>query len=282
MTESVQDPAWGVQMMAEGWSDAISKANARIAELEQEVRRLTVLERTASQHASGRDADLAEADHRLALAKAEIARLNANERRMYSDLLNRNAELEKRIDELEDAVEASVFGDMFAERDEAHRQVKVLQDRLAKVRERLGQASSSHRETAWELAQELLPLLDGEAMPRPVPEDWRQLMPLLDDEHPEKHCNRCGGPNVPSWCAPSPLWNQVMRGGDINGKGLFDGIVCPVCFAALAEEAGIAWRWRFYAEKVLVPLQTTTPSGRTWNEQTWLWDDAEGAEKFDD
>lgn len=93
------------------------------------------------------------------------------------------------------------------------------------------------------------------------------------DEHPESICRRCGGPNVQAWSAPSPLWNQVMRGGDINNPDRFDGIVCPVCFAALAEDAGIAWRWRFYAEKVMVPLQTVTPSGRVWNERTWMWDE---------
>lgn len=94
------------------------------------------------------------------------------------------------------------------------------------------------------------------------------------DEHPERVCRRCGGPNVRAWCAPSPLWNQVMRGGDINAADRFDGIVCPVCFAALAEEAGIAERWRFYAQRVKVELAKVTPSGRVWNEKTWLWVDA--------
>lgn len=75
--------------------------------------------------------------------------------------------------------------------------------------------------------------------------------------------------------APSPLWNEVMRGGDINGADRFGGIICPVCFAALAEEVGIARRWMFYAEKVMVPLKNVTPSGRVWNEQTWLWEEPE-------
>lgn len=98
---------------------------------------------------------------------------------------------------------------------------------------------------------------------------------LVDDEHPERICKRCGGPNVRAWCAPSPLWNQVMRGGDINNPDRFGGIVCPVCFAALAEEAGVAQRWRFYAQKVHVELATVTPSGRVWNEKTWLWEEPE-------
>lgn len=96
-----------------------------------------------------------------------------------------------------------------------------------------------------------------------------------EDEHPELRCNRCGRQNV-SWSAPSPLWNQVMRDGDINKvPELFAGIICTACFGALAEEAGIARRWRFYAEVVNVPLATVTPSGRVWNEKTWLWEEPE-------
>lgn len=94
-------------------------------------------------------------------------------------------------------------------------------------------------------------------------------------EHPEDCCNRCGGPNVP-WTAPSPLWNQVMRGGHINGDDQFGGIVCPSCFATLAELAGIADLWRFDATRVKVPLQTVTPSGRVWDAETWLWTEPAG------
>lgn len=90
--------------------------------------------------------------------------------------------------------------------------------------------------------------------------------------HPEEFCHRCGGPNV-SWRAPSPLWNQVMRGGCINGPTQFNDLICPTCFAVLAEAAGIADIWRFHPERINVPLQLVTPSGRTWNDQTWLWDD---------
>lgn len=92
-------------------------------------------------------------------------------------------------------------------------------------------------------------------------------------EHPESTCGRCGGPNV-AWSAPSPLWNRVMRGDDINNTDLYGGIVCPTCFAVLAEKAGIADLWQLSAKRVHVPLQTTTPSGRTWNEQTWLWEES--------
>lgn len=97
---------------------------------------------------------------------------------------------------------------------------------------------------------------------------------MTTTDHPENTCGRCGGPNVP-WSAPSPLWNEVMRGGDINATDTENhkGIVCPTCFAILAQEAGVADLWRLSAERVHVPLQTVTPSGRTWNEQTWLWDE---------
>ncbi|HCT81183.1 MAG TPA: hypothetical protein DGT23_32360, partial [Micromonosporaceae bacterium] len=90
-------------------------------------------------------------------------------------------------------------------------------------------------------------------------------------EHPEGHCHRCGGPNLP-WSAPSPLWNEVMRGGDINGGESYDGIICPVCFAILAEDVGIADLWRLDAKQVHRTLQTVTPSGRVWNDQTWMWE----------
>lgn len=88
----------------------------------------------------------------------------------------------------------------------------------------------------------------------------------------ETHCHRCGGPNI-VWSAPSPLWNEVMRGGSINGNEIHDGIVCPICFAVLAKERGIADLWKFFAGRVNVPLETVTPSGRVWDEQTWKWID---------
>lgn len=39
----------------------------------------------------------------------------------------------------------------------------------------------------------------------------------IHGEHPEARCRRCGTLNSNDWCAPSPLWNEVMRGGDIGG-----------------------------------------------------------------
>lgn len=92
-------------------------------------------------------------------------------------------------------------------------------------------------------------------------------------ERSEDVCRRCGGPNDVVWCAPSPLWNAVMRGGTIGGDEQYEGIVCPRCFATLAETAGIARVWRLYAETVLVDLATTTPDGRVWDDKAWLWRD---------
>ncbi len=86
----------------------------------------------------------------------------------------------------------------------------------------------------------------------------------------ENQCHRCRLVNV-VWTAPSPLWNAVMRGGTINGPELFDGIVCPACFAELAETHGVADTWRLTAERVHVELETVTPSGRTWDSERWLW-----------
>jgi hypothetical protein len=92
----------------------------------------------------------------------------------------------------------------------------------------------------------------------------------LEPDHPESHCHRCGNPNC-SWSAPSPLWNYVMRGDDINGEEMYDGIVCPTCFMLLAEDAGVARGWYLTAREVLVPLKLTTPSGRVWSESAGVW-----------
>lgn len=90
-------------------------------------------------------------------------------------------------------------------------------------------------------------------------------------EHPEAQCHRCGRQFI-GWVAPSPLWNAVMRGGSINGNEPFRGIICPSCFADLAQQAGIASGWRFHATEVSAELETVTPSGRVWNEKTWMFE----------
>lgn len=99
----------------------------------------------------------------------------------------------------------------------------------------------------------------------------RKVVPYT--EHPEDHCNRCGGPNV-SWVAPSPLWNAVMRGGCIDGPQEFSEIICPTCFFVLAVERGIAYEFQVDGHS-LVPLQTITPSGRIWDSSTRLWEEVE-------
>jgi hypothetical protein len=90
--------------------------------------------------------------------------------------------------------------------------------------------------------------------------------------HPEDYCHRCGGPNI-IWYAPSPLWNEVMRGGDISGRSKWSEIICPTCFCILTQEAGIGSAFRIYATRLEVKLPTTTPDGRVWNSETWLWEE---------
>jgi hypothetical protein len=114
------------------------------------------------------------------------------------------------------------------------------------------------------------------AVTPPSPDDPPPPPPSRDGGvHPESYCGRCGGPNI-VWTAPSPLWNAVIRGGSINGDEIYDGIVCPTCFAVIAEGRGIAFRWRLTAKRVHVELETVTPSGRMWNEETWKFDDPPG------
>ena len=114
---------------------------------------------------------------------------------------------------------------------------------------------------------------------RCTPESW----PHQKREDPEKAtraevagsesvCHRCHGPNI-VWSAPSPLWNEVVRAGDINARGPYDEIICPTCFCVLAQEQDVAFGWRLIAEQVRVQLATITPSGRVWNEETWLWEE---------
>lgn len=83
-------------------------------------------------------------------------------------------------------------------------------------------------------------------------------------------CRRCDGPNV-AWSAPSPLWNLVMRGNDINGDPRFNDLVCPVCFVVLAAEAGVEGRWMFAVDPEPEGLVKVTPSGRVWDDVENLW-----------
>lgn len=87
-------------------------------------------------------------------------------------------------------------------------------------------------------------------------------------------CNRCGGRNV-NWAAPSPLWNLVMRGGSIDGPWKYAEIICIACFFELAADAGVAGRWRVSVDPEPEGMETVTPSGRTWNPVTWMWDESD-------
>lgn len=98
----------------------------------------------------------------------------------------------------------------------------------------------------------------------------REANKSVEGLHPEDYCHKCNGPNI-SWSAPSPLWNEVMRDGDIDGPVQYEEIICPTCFAFMAREKGIAEHFRFDASEVNVELKTVTPGGRVWDEEKWLW-----------
>lgn len=83
-------------------------------------------------------------------------------------------------------------------------------------------------------------------------------------------CERCNRPHR-CWAAMSPLWNAVMRSGSINGPWEGAEMICANCFMELAEDRGVASRFRVTAEQVNVELETTTPSGRVWDEDAFLW-----------
>lgn len=62
--------------------------------------------------------------------------------------------------------------------------------------------------------------------------------PLSAEDHPESHCQKCGGPNI-VWFAANDLWNRVV------GEEEECSIVCPICFVEMAEAKGIkppAWQ----------------------------------------
>lgn len=132
-----------------------------------------------------------------------------------------------------------------------------------------------------ELAHRLLAAAKDHAVwAEPIP-GWGDAYTKFEDLYQawikrdaEETCHRCGRDFI-FWTAPSPLWNEVMRAGDINHPGAepYRGIVCPTCFMLLAEKAGVATSWRVYGATVFRHLQTVTPEGRVWNPQTWLFDD---------
>jgi hypothetical protein len=84
----------------------------------------------------------------------------------------------------------------------------------------------------------------------------------------ERFCERCGGPNLRWWHAPSPLWNTVMR--DTEGREKF-GIVCPRCFGELAQEKGVADFFCLTTHDPKVPLPTVFGDGRVWDAEQCMW-----------
>lgn len=88
----------------------------------------------------------------------------------------------------------------------------------------------------------------------------------------EHKCDKCGGNNPLSWFADSPLWNEVMRGGDISAQDEYS-FICPNCFMQLAIDKGIADMFRVWSPSPLVKLKTATPSGRVWDEEKFKWVD---------
>jgi hypothetical protein len=94
--------------------------------------------------------------------------------------------------------------------------------------------------------------------------------PVVSGEREAETCRRCGHDN-PAWSAPSPLWNAVMRGGSIDGEPIYEDMVCAACFISIAKEKGIASGFRLSADDVTASLETTTPSGRVWDDSSQLW-----------
>lgn len=93
-----------------------------------------------------------------------------------------------------------------------------------------------------------------------------------DDQDPEgESCHRCGGPNVARWFVPSPLWNFVMRGNDINGEARYGDLVCPECFIRCASEAGVEGTWRLTVDPLPARLIYETPNGRWWDDEAGMW-----------
>lgn len=98
-----------------------------------------------------------------------------------------------------------------------------------------------------------------------------------DPEHPEATCERCGRPNAPTWHAPSPLWNAVLR-DPATGADAFS-VLCPPCFAELAEARGLRYYWHFGPHADVAALWTDR-DGRAFDAGQCMWvdpPDVEGA-----
>ena len=91
--------------------------------------------------------------------------------------------------------------------------------------------------------------------------------------HPERTCQRCGGPNTRTWHAPSPLWNAVMR--DPATRADRWQIVCPACFVDLAHERGIEGSWHFAPHGLDLESIWDDADGRVWNAERCRWSEYE-------
>ena len=85
--------------------------------------------------------------------------------------------------------------------------------------------------------------------------------------HPEDYCHRCLGP-LPSWHAPSPLWNAVMRADE---QEPFNGIVCPSCFGELARRRGVTDHLCVTTHDEKITLPTFFGDGRVWDRDKCMW-----------
>lgn len=94
------------------------------------------------------------------------------------------------------------------------------------------------------------------------------------DRGHEHFCERCGGPNLMCWHAPSPLWNAVMR--DADGLETY-GVVCPRCFGELAQEKGVADFFCVTTHDPKVELASVFGDGRVWDAEQCLWVEREAA-----
>ena len=76
------------------------------------------------------------------------------------------------------------------------------------------------------------PLVEGviAAQQAESPDAVRQAQDT--DAGVESKCQRCGGRNLLSWCVANATWNEIVAERW--------NILCPICFAELAEQKGKA------------------------------------------
>lgn len=87
--------------------------------------------------------------------------------------------------------------------------------------------------------------------------------------HPEAYCERCKRPNLLSWYADNDVWNSVV--------GSPNGVLCPICFAEIAETKGIGLTgWRLSLPDDSPELsKCMTALHDAQNKGTELWEETE-------